>query len=79
LKTCKIGCNNISARTSRFTTAKTRTIEIEYYGNDDLQRIIGALGLNTSEKLNCQSTMSTHDAETALSFVRVSEGFSVRF
>jgi len=28
---------------------KRGRIEIEYYGNDDLQRIIGALGLNTSE------------------------------
>jgi len=28
---------------------KRGRIEIEYYGNDDLQRIIAALGLNTSE------------------------------
>src|SRR5438270_13704660 len=28
---------------------KRGRIEIEYYGNDELQRIIGALGLNTSE------------------------------
>ncbi len=28
---------------------KRGRIEIEYYGNDDLQRIIGALGLNTRE------------------------------